>query len=88
MPTRIPGVIQPRLAAITKSSTIPSTVATPPAQANVRAAKSCSPSLPQSNGGLGGFGGSGGGSDGGVTRAGAGTIAAGVGAGVAASAGA
>ena len=59
MPTRMGGVIHPRLAAITKSNTIPSTVATPPAQASVRAAKSCSASLPQLNGGFGGDGGDG-----------------------------
>jgi len=84
IPTRMDGVTQPRLAAITKSSTIPSTVARPPAQASVRAAKSCSASLPQSNGGLGGLGGGGGGSDG---AAGAGAVTARVGAGVAAGAG-
>ena len=57
IPTRIDGVIHPRLVAITNSSTTPSVVATPPAQASVRAANSCSASLPQSRGGRGWRGG-------------------------------
>src|SRR5690242_7992449 len=59
-PTRIGGVTQPRLAAITKRSTMPSTVATPPAQASVRAVNTRPASAPQSTGSRGGGGGGGG----------------------------
>ena len=52
-PTRIGAVTHPRLAANTNSSTTPSAVATPPAQASVRAAKSCSMTFDQSVGGRG-----------------------------------
>ena len=54
-PTRIGAVTHPRLAASTNSSTMPSAVATPPAQASVRAANSCSISFAQSIGGRGGL---------------------------------
>ena len=49
-PTRMPGVIQPRLDATTNSSTTPSAVATPPAQASVRAVNACAASFGQSIG--------------------------------------
>src|SRR3954451_17800702 len=60
-PTRIDGVIHPRLAALTKNRTVTSRVGPPPAQGRVRAGKEPLAGLPQLNGGPGGRGGGGGG---------------------------